>query len=123
MSRVVLALLLLVAHAVPAAAQQPAGTPDGRWGAIAFGAPDLSAGWAVDYWNADEARQAALRQCSGCTRTITFVRACAAVAESPGGAVGFSRTRWRGRVIARAIELCSHDAPDCKIVAVACTTH
>jgi len=123
MSRIAVLYFLLACSAAPATAQQPAATPDGRWGAIAYGAPDQSAAWAVNYWNADEARQAALQQCPACTRTITFVRGCAAVAESPRGAVGFSQTRWRERVIARALELCGRDAPDCQIVAVACTIH
>jgi hypothetical protein len=121
------ALLFALASSIVSAsiafAAKPAATPEGRWGAIAFGAPDLAAGWAVDYLNADEAREAALQQCPSCTRTITFVRSCAAVAQSSSGAIGFSRTRFRGRAIARALGLCGRDAGDCRLVAVACTTH
>ncbi len=115
MPRTLLSLLVFAALAAPAAAQST-----NHWGAIAFGSPDRVAGTAIYFYSAGEARQAALDGCGGrCTRTIAFMRACAAVAESPSGAVGWSSSRWRGRVIARALAQCGRS--DCAVVAVACT--
>ena len=116
MSRTVLALLTLALLSAPAAAQDR-----GRWGAIAFGGPERATGTAVDFASAGEARAAALENCGGCTRTIVFVRNCAAVAESPAGAVGWDSGRWRGRAIARALAKCGRQ--DCRLVAWACTVH
>jgi hypothetical protein len=117
MRRSILALVALPLLAGAAAAQEP-----GRWGAIAFGGPERATGTAVDFASAGEARAAALENCGGrCTRTIVFVRNCAAVAESPAGAVGWESSRWRGRAIARALAKCGRQ--DCTLVAWACTAH
>jgi len=117
MSRIVLVLLALTLLPAPAAAQD-----GGRWGAIAFGGPERATGTAVDYPGPGEARQAALENCGGrCTRTITFARNCGAVAEAPSGALGWERSRWRSRAIARALAKCG--ARDCALVAWACTAH
>jgi hypothetical protein len=119
MPRIALALLALTFLTAPAAAQN-----EGKWGAIAFGAPDRQAGTAVDYPSADEARQAALDSCGGlCPRSIVFLRTCAAVAEGPGGATGWASNRWKGRSTSRALIECRRSGSGCSISAFACTTH
>lgn len=115
MPRIVLAALALFLLAAPASAQY-----EGKWGAIAYGGADRASGTAVDYSSREEARQAALEACGGrCTRTVTFLRTCAAVAESPSGAVAWQANRWRDRAIARALEQCA--SSDCFVLAWACT--
>lgn len=117
MLRIALAVWALFLFAVPASAQN-----EGKWGAIAYGGTDGASGTAVDYPSRDEARQAALEACGGrCARTITFLRTCAAVAESPSGAAAWSVSRWRDRAIVRAREQCP--GSDCAVLAWACTTH
>jgi len=117
MIRVAVSILALSLLAGSASAQNY-----GKWGAIAYGGADQASGWAVDYPSREEARQAALDACGGhCTRTISFLRTCAAVAESPSGAAGWSVNRFRGRAIARARARCA--SADCDVVAWACTTH
>lgn len=118
MSRTALALVALVLLAAPAAAQN-----EGKWGAIAYGAPDRATGTAVDFPSAGEARQAALDNCAGCSRTIVFLRTCAAVAESPAGAAAGASNRWRGRAESRALIACARTGSGCSVVAFACTTH
>jgi hypothetical protein len=119
MTRTALALVALALVAAPAAAQN-----EGRWGAIAFGGPDRAIGTAVDFPSATEARQAALDNCGGrCARSIVFLRICAAVAEGPGGNVGWASNRWRGRAESRALADCRRSGPGCGVVAFACTTH
>lgn len=114
-----LALVVLALLAAPAAAQNA-----GKWGAIAFGAPDGKTGTAVDFPSAGEAREAALESCGGaCPRTIVFLRSCAAVAQNEGGGVGWASNRWRGRSEARALTVCRRAGPGCSISAWACTTH
>jgi hypothetical protein len=123
MSRAVLAsaaLALVALLAAPAAAL----INEGKWGAIAFGGPEGKAGAAVDYYSAEEARQAAIENCGGlCPRSIVFLRTCAAVAESPAGGIGWASNRWRGRSISRALIACGNSGPGCSITAWACTTH
>jgi len=124
MSRAALAFLALALFAAPAAAQTDAGQSEGRWGAIAYGGPNRATGSAVDFYSADDARQAALADCGGrCPRTLVFLRACAAVAQSPGGGLGSESNRWKGRSIARAMAECAKSGPGCSIVVWACTTH
>jgi hypothetical protein len=117
MARILLlAGLGLTLICAPAAAQN-----EGKWGALAFGGPDQAAGWAVDHPSPAEAREAALQACGGrCIRTFVFLRSCAAVAESPAGAVGSSINRWSGRAIARALSQCGEG---CTISVAACTMH
>ena len=119
MARIALPLLALLAFASPAAAQN-----ENKWGAIAFGGRDQAWGTAVDYPSADAARTAALASCGGtCSQTFAFLRSCAAVAESPGGGVGVSANRWRGRAISFAMVRCGRTGSECAVLAVACTTH
>jgi hypothetical protein len=119
MVRAALALITLAFLSAPAAAQW-----EGKWGAIAYGGAALAAGMAVDYPSAAEARQAALDSCGGrCARTVTFIKTCAAVAESRSATNGWAISRWRGRAIARALAACTRTGPDCTLVAVACTMH
>ena len=119
MARTALALLALVLFASPAAAQNA-----GKWGAIAFGAPERKTGTAVDYASADAARQAALENCGGqCPRSIVFLRSCAAVAQNPAGATGWASNRWRGRSMSRAMTVCGRGGPGCSVTAWACTAH
>ncbi len=119
MPRIALALALALL-ASPAAAERE----EGKWGAIAYGAPGRVAGTAVDFPTAAEARQAALESCGGrCVSWIVFARTCAAVAESSAGGAGSSISRWRGRAISRAVSACRRTGPDCTFVAWACTTH
>ena len=115
MLRIALAALTIFLFAVPASAQDYR-----KWGAIAYGGPERASGIAVDYPSAGEARQAALENCEGrCTRTVTFMRACAAVAASPSGASAWQSNRFRDRAIVRAIKACG--SPDCTVLAWACT--
>jgi len=117
MPRIALAALALFLFAAPASAQN-----EGKWGAIAHGGAERASGSAVDYPSREEARQAALEACGGrCTRTIAFLRTCAAVAESPSGAAAWSSNRFRDRAIARALKQCANS--DCAVVAWACTRH
>jgi hypothetical protein len=119
MPRTVFAVLALTLLAAPAAAQN-----EGKWGAIAFGAPERKTGTAVDYPSADEARRAAIENCGGaCPRSIVFLRTCAAVAQGPTGASGWASNRWRGRSTSRALIECGRTGPGCSVTAWACTTH
>jgi hypothetical protein len=119
MLRTVFAVLALTLLAAPAAAQN-----EGKWGAIAFGAPERKTGTAVDYPSADEARRAAIENCGGaCPRSIVFLRTCAAVAQGPTGASGWASNRWRGRSTSRALIECGRTGPGCSVTAWACTTH
>ncbi len=123
MLRTVTAILVSALLAGPALAQEAVGPNDGKWGAIAYGGPERATGTAVDFPSADEARRAALDNCGGaCTRSIVFLRSCAAVAEGPAGAA-FGSNRWRGRAIARALTQCGRSGAACRISAWACTAH
>ena len=115
MPRIALAALAIFLLAGPASAQDQR-----KWGAIAYGGAERASGTAVDYPSREEARQAALDNCEGrCTRTITFLRTCAAVAESPSGASAWQSNRFRDRAIVRAIKECG--SSDCAVLAWACT--
>lgn len=127
MIRIAVSILALSLLAGPAAAQnygtQNYGTHNyGKWGAIAYGGPVGATGTAVDYPSREEAREAALEACGGrCTRAVSFLRTCAAVAESPSGSATWSANRFRDRAIARALKQCANS--DCSVLAWACTTH
>lgn len=111
------ALLALVFLSAPAAAQN-----EWKWGAIAYGTQDGVAGWAVDYPNAEEAREAALERCGGrCTRTITFRHSCAAVARTPAGHWDSADNPWQGRAVIHALARCERSGPGCILVVWACT--
>ena len=119
MARTLLATIILALSAAPAAAQW-----EGKWGAIAYGAPEQAFGIAVDYRTAEEARQAALGNCGGrCSRSVAFVRTCAAVAENQAGGWGWASNRWRDRAVARALAQCRQTGPACAVLAWACTSH
>src|SRR5690349_14022085 len=102
MTRSALTLLALALLASPAAAQET-----GRWGAIAYGAPEQKTGRAVDYPTAEEARDAALASCGGlCVNTVVFLRTWGSVAQNANGGAAWSISRWRGRADARALAAC-----------------
>lgn len=116
---------LVPAFAALALLATPAAADDlPKWGAIAYGGATRTAGTAVDYATAGEARQAALDACAGqCSQTMVFQRNCGAVAAASTGTASWARNRWRDRAISRALADCRKRGGDCSVVAWACTAH
>lgn len=119
MARIALSVLVLLLLASPAAAQNK-----NKWGAIAYGTPEMGWGAAVDFANPVEAREAALESCRGrCSQTVVFYMSCAAVAANPAGGMGVEVHSWLGRAIEFAMMDCRRTGPDCTLVGWACARH